>query len=73
MLIINNNNTQLVFGVGDQIGYKRFKSPNAIQFVEVVPLSVGTSIEIERLDIVISQFKKLREVMGGSYDERTTD
>ncbi|MFT9819112.1 hypothetical protein [Lysinibacillus sp. NPDC056185] len=44
------HNTQLLFGVGDisiQIGYKRFISPGAIQFVEVEPLSGGTSAEIE--------------------------
>ncbi|SKB66212.1 hypothetical protein SAMN06295926_105161 [Lysinibacillus sp. AC-3] len=39
-----------------QIGYKRFKSPGAIQFMEVDPLLVGTSAEIESTDIVISQF-----------------
>ncbi|WP_342442917.1 hypothetical protein MHB65_07165 [Lysinibacillus sp. FSL K6-0075] len=49
MPIITNNNTQLLFGVGDisiQIGYKRFKSPGIVQFLEVDPLPVGTSLKI---------------------------
>jgi len=44
------HNTQLLFGVGGisvQIGYKRFKSPDAIQFVEVESLAGGVSAEIE--------------------------
>lgn len=44
------HNTQLLFGVRDisvQIGYKRFKSPDAIQFVEVESLPGGVSAEIE--------------------------
>ncbi|MEQ6353464.1 hypothetical protein ABNX05_02425 [Lysinibacillus sp. M3] len=53
MPIINNC-------IGDilvQIGYKRFESPGAIQFMEVNPLLVGISVEIESQDIVISQLK----------------
>lgn len=88
MPIINNKNTQLIFGVGDisiQSGYDKYKTPGIIQFVEVDPSPVGTSFKIgtnekvkiddapvtfifnqvESLDVVISQFKKLREVMGG--------
>lgn len=88
MPIINNKNTQLLFGVGDiiiQSGYDRDKTPGIIQFVEVNPSPIGTALkvganekvkidgapvtfifnQIESLDVVISQFKKLREVMGG--------
>ena len=49
MPIITNDNTQLIFGVGDisvQIGYERFKSPGIVQFVEVDPLPIGTTVEI---------------------------
>lgn len=41
--------------------------------MEVDSFPVGTSIEIESPDKVIRQLKKLREAMGGNYDERTTD
>lgn len=49
MPIIINDNTQLIFGVGDisiQIGYDKFKSPGIVQFVEVDPLPINTTIEI---------------------------
>ncbi|MFF2796048.1 hypothetical protein [Lysinibacillus xylanilyticus] len=49
MPITTNDNTQLLFGVGDisiQIGYDRFKSPGIVQFVEVNPLPIGTTVEI---------------------------
>jgi len=49
MPIITNDNTQLIFGVGDisiQIGYDRFKSPGIVQFVEVDPLPINTTAEI---------------------------
>lgn len=88
MPIINNKNTQLIFGLGDiliQTGYEKYKTPGIIQFGEVDPLPVGTALkvgtnekvkiddapvtfifnQVESLDVVISQFKKLREVMGG--------
>lgn len=47
--IITNNNTQLIFGVGDisiQIGYKKLKSPGIVQFVEVDPFPIGTPIKL---------------------------
>lgn len=50
MPITTNDNTQLIFGVGDisiQIGYDRFKSPGIVQFVEVDPLPIGTTMEID--------------------------
>ncbi|MEA0563491.1 hypothetical protein [Lysinibacillus irui] len=49
MPIITNNNTQLLFGVGDisiQIGYKKLKSPGIVQFVEVDPKPIGTPIKL---------------------------
>lgn len=49
MPIITNNNTQLIFGVGDisiQTGYKRFKTPGIVQFIEVDSLPIGTNLEI---------------------------
>ncbi|MFJ7407547.1 MULTISPECIES: hypothetical protein [unclassified Lysinibacillus] len=49
MPIITNNNTQLIFGVGDisiQTGYKRFKTPGIVQFLEVDSLPIGTKLEI---------------------------
>lgn len=49
MPIITNNNTQLVFGVGDisiQIGYKKFKSPGIVQFIEVDPKPIGTPLKL---------------------------
>ena len=49
MPITTNDNTQLIFGVGDisiQIGYDKFKSPGIVQFVEVDPLPIGTTVEI---------------------------
>lgn len=54
MTIINNCSRD----ISVQIGYERFKSPDAIQFMEVDPLLVSTSVEIESVDIVISQLKK---------------
>lgn len=50
MPITTNDNTQLIFGVGDisiQIGYDRFKSPGIVQFVEVDPLPINTTVEID--------------------------
>lgn len=49
MPIITNNNTQLIFGVGDisiQTGYRRFKTPGIVQFIEVDSLPIGTKLEI---------------------------
>lgn len=55
MPITTNDNTQLIFGVGDisiQIGYDKFKSPGIVQFVEVDPLPIGTTLEIGTNEIV---------------------
>lgn len=47
--IITNNNTQLIFGVGDisiQTGYKKFKTPGIVQFIEVDSSPIGTTLTI---------------------------